>query len=62
MPVWTVDLVLPECNRDQKTVPEYTASVSNNLTKALEMVRENLHKAAVRALVSAVFQVLFAYT
>ena len=53
---------MPECNRDQKTVPEYTASVSNNLTKALEMVRENLHKAAVRALVSAVFQVLFAYT
>ena len=47
MPVWTVDLVSPECNRDQKTVPEYTASVVDNL--ASEMVRENLQKAAVHA-------------
>jgi len=47
MPVWTVDLVLPECNRDQKTVPEYTASVTDNLAKASETVKENLHKAAV---------------
>ena len=46
MPLWTVDLVLPEAGEDKKTVPEYTASVVDKLQKASALVRQNLQMAA----------------
>ena len=49
MPLWTVDLVLPELGEERKTVPEYTATVIDRLHKASALVRENLQKAAFNA-------------
>ena len=46
IPLWTVDLVLPEVNDEQRTVPEYTAMVVDRLSKASAMVRQSLGAAA----------------
>ena len=46
MPLWTIDLTLPETQTDEKHVPEYTAQVVERLKKASDLVRENLRKAA----------------
>lgn len=46
MPLWTIDLVLPEAGEVKYTVPEYTATVVDRLNKASALVRENLRAAA----------------
>ena len=48
-PLWTVDLVLPELDRECRTVPEYATAVVDRLEKASALVRENLRKAATSA-------------
>ena len=46
MPLWTIDLVLPEAGEVKYTAPEYTATVVDRLNKASAFVRENLRAAA----------------
>ena len=49
MPLWTIDLTLPEVQEEGRRVPEYTAQVVERLRKASNLVRENLRKAAENA-------------
>ena len=42
-------MVLPELDRECRTVPEYATAVVDRLEKASALVRENLHKAATSA-------------
>ena len=46
MPLWTVDLVLPDVSEEPLTVPEYTAKIVDRLQHVSALVRENLHAAA----------------
>ena len=49
MPLWTIDLTLPEVQEEGRRVPEYTAQVVERLRRAFNLVRENLRKAAENA-------------
>ena len=46
MPLWTVDLTLPDVQDKDRTLPEYTAQVVERLRIASNLVRENLRTAA----------------
>jgi len=46
MPLWTIDLTLPDVQEEGRRVSEYTAQVVERLQKASNLVRENLRKAA----------------
>jgi len=49
MPLWTIDLTLPDVQGEEKRVPEFTAQVVERLRKASDLVRENLRVAAENA-------------
>jgi len=49
MPLWTIDLVLPEVGAEQKSLPQYTAQVAERLDKVSALVREQLQRAAANA-------------
>lgn len=46
MPLWNVDLMLPNENSEQHRLPEYAALVVDRLEKASALVRNHLQKAA----------------
>ena len=49
LPLWTVDLILPDNSDSRQTLPEYTMKVVERLDKVNALVREHLQAAAVTA-------------
>ena len=46
MPLWAVDLALPDVQENEKRLPEFTAQVVEKLKVASDLVRQNLRRAA----------------